>query len=815
MTPDEAAGAGALKSDGAVTAGPGGANPALFPAAGVARSVGRGARRWVAAAGFLAGYAALIYFFWTIDVYDRHFFDKQYAAVYNAMRCLFAFYLFVLLHTTGETIIDLVASRRWTGALGRGEKTVIAFFVGAVAWQFLMLGLGYLSLYTRPVIIVATLPAMLWASWTYSRTLSEIGRSLGARFAGYTLATRLAALVLAAILVAAGVLLAIVKGLYPAGGHDYYTHYFYYYIVCLKNHGIWPNEVWYHYFYSKGEGIFFLGMLLSDPLAPSIVTYCFIAVAAVALFHFIERAAANSLWPWVAVAAWLLILIYAGGENGLKTDNSNYWAEFSKEHEINAAFVVVLIWLADGLLRESGRANRLLLGAACACSFAVAYIEQPTPIFVGMVTVVVMLFLACRRQFGKAGQFFLLASAAGAGFVSNLVLNYVTTGVPSDAFINLFWPIINLDKTDELGWTWRIIKHSRDLVGVKANLDHLAFATFVRQLTQYCHVALLQPWFGYIQGTVFALGTVIVLGFARRRIPDPMRPTLLLLASLAIAFLVSAAMGAAFPDSFYRYASFFVPVEFAAGAVLWLSIGALARPRWAPILTGLVVPIIAFAFFAQGLWRQEGAQIEAVVKSGVRFVSGRHSIYDSYVDQAAWPARAAYGGIYPGSLAVWRGLGPIPQPRVWTFHIHSYCMLPGCLFESDESFPGSPRMADVMFGPLDQARAILQQEGLTYFLYSRELQIRDPLPATGIFTPEEISHYLGVKWTDGTTYLLTWLGPGVEPLSADWLAQYRKQVTQTAEVVYFQRNRLLWRSVYEQLKSHPHWGSQLKLPWLR
>jgi len=142
-------------------------------------------------------------------------------------------------------------------------------------------------------------------------------------------------------------------------------------------------------------------------------------------------------------------------------------------------------------------------------------------------------------------------------------------------------------------------------------------------------------------------------------------------------------------------------------------------------------------------------------------------------------------------------------------------MLPGCLFESDESFPGSPRMADVMFGPLDQARAILQQEGLNYFFYSQELQIRDALPAAGIFAPDQIGHYLGVKWTDGTTYLLTWLGPGVEPLSADWLAQYRKHVSETIEVVYFQRIRLILRDVYEQLKSHPHWGSQLKLPWLR
>jgi hypothetical protein len=30
-----------------------------------------------------------------------------------------------------------------------------------------------------------------------------------------------------------------------------------------------------------------------------------------------------------------------------------------------------------------------------------------------------------------------------------------------------------------------------------------------------------------------------------------------------------------------------------------------------------------------------------------------------------------------------------------------------------------------------------------------------------------------VKWTDGTDVLLTWKGPGIEPLSAQWVDKYR------------------------------------------
>ena len=79
-------------------------------------------------------------------------------------------------------------------------------------------------------------------------------------------------------------MLFIVKAIHPNGSSDYYTHYFYYFVSVIQHHGIWPNEVWYHYYYDKGAGLTFLGMLLTDPLAPQLVAFCFMAVAALVIF---------------------------------------------------------------------------------------------------------------------------------------------------------------------------------------------------------------------------------------------------------------------------------------------------------------------------------------------------------------------------------------------------------------------------------------------------------------------------------------------------------------------------------------------------
>ena len=52
----------------------------------------------------------------------------------------------------------------------------------------------------------------------------------------------------------------------------------------------------------------------------------------------------------------------------------------------------------------------------------------------------------------------------------------------------------------------------------------------------------------------------------------------------------------------------------------------------------------------------------------------------------------------------------------------------------------------------------MHSEGLNYYRFSRELDIDDGVPAFARFSPDHICDYLGIKCTDGTTFLLTWLG---------------------------------------------------------
>jgi hypothetical protein len=120
----------------------------------------------------------------------------------------------------------------------------------------------------------------------------------------------------------------------------------------------------------------------------------------------------------------------------------------------------------------------------------------------------------------------------------------------------------------------------------------------------------------------------------------------------------------------------------------------------------------------------------------------------------------------------------------------------------------SPRSLDILLGPPDHAKAIFQQERLNYFLIEMDDTLRDELMCSALFSPDQIKDHLGVEWTDGTHFLLTWLGSGIQPLTLDWIEGYRQKAAAA--------NCGKWpilQSLADQLRHNPRLGTDLVMPW--
>jgi hypothetical protein len=315
-------------------------------------------------------------------------------------------------------------------------------------------------------------------------------------------------------------------------------------------------------------------------------------------------------------------------------------------------------------------------------------------------------------------------------------------------------------------------------------------------------------------GAGFVVGLVaLFVRYRGRHWTIPLRVpqlTLVLLATMATFVLVAATLSRMIFDSFYRFGSAAVPIMLTASVCLLGLPIAGADPRFVRIVNHSLSPRIIFVLCLVTLAiASHPYRLFGILSHSAQFAVGSISIDAAYTLQP-FKYPLAENAIYPGARGAFAVVGP--NTPIWSFHHDAYCMLPGCQMESFREFV-LPRWQEVMFGNPEQAREALQASDHNYFLFSRDLPLHDPLPLSPLFSPDNIARFLGIRWTDGTTALLTWLSPGVQPLDAEWIADYRRAISQSDLISIYPYEDL--KNIFARLKTTPHPWTPFPVPWIK
>src|SRR3981189_3476793 len=102
----------------------------------------------------------------------------------------------------------------------------------------------------------------------------------------------------------------------------------------------------------------------------------------------------------------------------------------------------------------------------------------------------------------------------------------------------------------------------------------------------------------------------------------------------------------------------------------------------------------------------------------------------------------------------------------------------------------SGKLDEIVTGSPKQATRLLQEAGSTHSLVSRASPLLDLLPYSKLFAPDTIGRFLGIKWTDGSMFLLTWIGPETTPLTPKFFEVYRALLDRP-EMPWFRFSRLV------------------------
>jgi hypothetical protein len=742
-----------------------------------------GAAQCLWAAALILGFIGVVAWFAGVDFYHRYFFDTgPIVAADNVVRVVFVAIFSWLIYAPGAAVAALVMSTDERGALRSPERAVLGFGIGLGIWHVAMLILGLLGLYYRPLIVGLCLAVVVVSARHFADVAMAGWRSFAVGFAelrqGRATPERIGIILIAA----AAIWLLLLRGLFPGGGGDYYTHYFYYYLAVLKNHGLAPNDVWYHYYYSKGSGLAFLGMVLTDPEAPALTTYPCVVFAAMAIATLAARIAPNSLWP--AAGAFIYLFYY------LVSFSADGGGQFQKDHEEVAALVALTTWALCMERRAAPRAFRIM---ASSTAIAAALITPPIATVLGFFVGLLAAWSMARRQWSDMWGYGAVVAAIVCAVLAVLVVGYLQTGLASDQALDLMLRFADSARLDR----WGVIPQIIAVAWIRDNYlqweQPFGRAT-LQEIADFTRLRFLWP---LLTGPLIAVVVLRISGaFTGWRLTTPRdaKSALLtkqtawrLVALMALLLAVAVLAGRNQSLSFMRLSSYFVPVLVMlaiAGSVWGLNWPLAHRDD---MVLRLIVPAILLvgslvAWQSHAHWmsplRRESA-------NAMRFFAGSYSLAEAYSHANSL---YAFGAINPGALAAARQL-PYGTP-IWSTNVDSYCMAPGCLIESVISFKMSGRLDEILGGDPDLAKQRLQEAGLNYFLFMKDYRMIDLLPFSRLFAPETIGSYLGVKWNDGSTFLLTWMGPDTTPLGSDFLEPYTRRRAEPDVLRWFRFDEL-------------------------
>jgi hypothetical protein len=488
--------------------------------------------------------------------------------------------------------------------------------------------------------------------------------------------------------------------------------------------------------------------------------------AAVAIATLAARMAPGSLWPAAGALIYLLYYLLSFSDIGGN--------EFQKDHEEIAALVVLTAW---ALCMERCAPPRPFRVMAALSAIAAAIVTQAVGVLLSVFVGLLCAWSIVRRRWREMWAYGAAAAAIAAAVLAVFVLSYVQTGMASDQPLDLMLRFADVGRLDR----WGVIPQVIAVAWIRDNYLALAppfgWGVF-KQLFQFMRLRGLWPFLiGPIVAAVIIYAMDRFAPWKRPRLGDPSaasfaRATAARLAAFLLFFIVIALLaGRAQSISFERLSTFFVPLllMFATACSAWLLNGKLrsrADPWTWTVLPAVLLIAVLGAWQGKDHWSR---RLPAETANALRFFFGRFSLADAYRHATSG---YAFGAINPEALKAARQV-PYGTP-IWSTNVDSYCMVPGCLIEDVISFKMSGRLDEILGGDPELAKQRLQEAGLNYFLFMKDYRVLDLLPYSRLFAPDTIGRYLGVKWSDGSAFLLTWIGPDTTPIGADFLDPYTR-----------------------------------------
>ena len=690
-----------------------------------------------------------------LDIFGIRFYSSGLPViVYILLKTIFTFYFLTILLTAGAVLQRVLLPKSDIASVGASAYIIACFFLGASTLALLMFILGFLKAYYFATAIIITAPLVGLAPFMLPALITTVK----ARFyqilkiSPTAVSLTYIALLISTVIVA--IVLLLHKGIFPGDlDSDVWMHYLHYYKEVSANGGLWPNDLWYHFYLSKGAGLFFLAAILTDVMSMPIVSWCFVILTAVIVYDILSEHIIYPLWP--LLGALLVFLSLSAITNQYVTENTT--SSFFKHHIVLMGFIAFALWCGIRFAHNLSNEAAWLSGIAGALSFFYIGIYMPTTV-IPLIAIwffevaVVSLFLQKRPL--QARVFIGFAVLALFGSMLAFVINYFVTGLADNTPVSLMWKFADKERFGKLWSPW-IIQYY--FLASSFDSQPIILSNILRVDTNWI-AQLCRTWFFK---DVPLLSFIIVLtGFVwagcsmnswRQGIYNKKRHIFVL---YTVLFIGNALLFAQFfknYNSLFRLYNFTVIFVILFVILFWAAVlGPMSRHK--PTIVALII-LLSAGFFIKNLplhitknrtgalWQYLNGKI-----STKDAVADTDSLTNSYIknDTRFSHFIEAHRYMKPGSKMLYMGQDCGPG-----------YFFPAMVV-SEPSYALGGLYPTALFGSPEEARSAFQKLGINYFALNLRRQFMIGLPFSPIFKPENVRKYFEIVWSEGDFYMLTW-----------------------------------------------------------
>lgn len=672
--------------------------------------------------------------------------------LYHASRLGLAFYILVFCHSAGYRVLELFRISPQKLFNSTRKIFILCFFFGATLYGIAFSVLGLAGLISIVSGFALTIPALLFSYRPVKALFPEHFevikfRPLLDKYAGPLFAW---AIILTAV--AAVLLFLLTRVIFiPNIDGNIWEHYLHYYRAVLASGSTQPNEVWHHFYNSKGGGLVFLANVLSDFFGVQIVSACFILVSGLIIFDLLYKYCRSMSWALLG-AILFFIFLYGDVSSGA----------LFRVHVVLLGYVSFVLWGSVLLQQVKERQRKALMMVLVV---ALVYLGFYLPVTTALLPTTFLLFVLINVAFHNKSYFRLFLTLAGAVCVGTMLAlgtNLALTGLAEVTPMRWFWEIADRAKVEKVFGTGGI----EFFLSVNNDLMHYEpwYQRIVSTMRYPMHVPIM--WLSLLIAIVVM--SQILERYAMRNIFCRADKFLVQLAAFLIPLGAFALLVPS--PSVHRMGLYSIVFVILAMVVIWKRFSEIGFGFRLPrAVTAAIIVVGVMSTFALATKEIREQRQRPLI---YQYAKGSASLKDTF--QAVESLQMTVPGTSVAAMSAFRKMvGSEGRVLSLVYDAGYSYLLPGNGIISEPTYSLVRNPTKMLAEKSDEVADYLRRKNIKYFALNLQSRLFSTVVFTSLFDLNDVHKHFSVAYEDEDFFILTWrLSAQEKPLSSYFLTLF-------------------------------------------